>query len=296
MAVNSMTGFGRGRAERDGLVVTVELSAVNRKQFDLRVNVPRSLAVLEPKMAKLVRAVVSRGGITASVTLDRQVGAQQSLPVLNEACADAYVKAAQVLARRHGVDATLRARDLLPLPGVMQLPAAGDEDSDRVWPVLREALETALEGLLAMRASEGRALCRDVTRRLRRLQQLRVRVARRAPATVEHYRALLHKRLRGLNLEAGVALDATVAREVAVFADRCDIDEELVRLESHIAQCLALLSGDEPAGRPLEFLCQELLREMNTIGAKANDVKIAASVVGMKTQLEGLREQVQNLE
>lgn len=294
--MNSMTGFGRGVANGQGCSVTVELSAVNRKQLDVRVNVPRSLSVLEPKVTKAVRGAVSRGGITVSVRLDGQPEGRPERVNVDMARADAYMQAADTLRKRHALPEQIRVAELLQLPGVLLQEAGADGDSQQVWPLLSEALERALPALLQMRVTEGRALQKDVRRRLRRLQRLRERVARRSPRTVQQYRKNLEKRISGLDLQPGPELDAALAREVVLFADRCDIAEELVRLDSHIAQGVALLEAEKPVGRTLEFLCQELLREMNTIGSKANDAGIAADIVAMKTELEALREQVQNVE
>ncbi len=296
MAISSMTGFGRGAATRAGYTVTVEMSSVNRKQFDLRFNSLRALAVLEPQITKFVRGSVARGGITISLQVDRAAGGS-ALPVLDAACAKAYADAARTLVAECKVPDTLGTAELLRMPGVMQIAGAGDPDGATIWPIVRDALKQAMAMFLEMREVEGVHLARDISKRLTAMQRLRVKVQKRAPQVVSHYRAVLQKRTASLgNLKSDANLRDAIAREVALFADRCDISEELVRLESHIEQSFAQLQSKGAVGRTLEFLCQEMLREINTTGAKANDAHIARWVVDLKSELEALREQVQNVE
>jgi len=296
MGINSMTGFGRGTVARGGYVVTVEVSAVNRKQFDLRLNAPRGLMVLEPQIGKVVRGSVSRGGVTVAVMVQQAAGGQV-LPALDEACAGAYVAAARTLARQWKISEVMTAVELLRMPGVMQQAGGSEPDSAAVWPVVRDALKEALTAFLVMRKTEGEMLSRDMSKRLSALRRLKAKVQKRSPCVAQHYRIALRKRLEALlEAKADRALPESIAREVAIFADRCDISEELVRLDSHIDQAQVQLEGRGTAGRTLEFLCQEILREINTVGSKANDRHIAGWVVDMKSQLEALREQVQNVE
>jgi len=296
MAVKSMTGFGRGTVMRAGYSVTVEISAVNRKQFDLRFNAPRALAVLEPQVAKQVRGAVARGGITVSLNVERAAGGVV-LPVLDLACAEAYVKASRAISDKFLLQETLGTADVLRMPGVMQVAGAGDPDSALIWPVVRDALKEALAAFMVMRQVEGETLARDMSKRLAAMRRLKGKVQKRAPMVVQQYRDALQKRLALLvDRNADAPLRESFAREVAVFADRCDISEELVRLESHMEQSLAQLDSKDAVGRTLEFLCQEMLREINTMGSKANDRYIAGWVVELKSQLEALREQVQNVE
>jgi uncharacterized protein (TIGR00255 family) len=183
------------------------------------------------------------------------------------------------------------------LPGVMQVTGTTDPDGSLLWPLLRDALKEALAGLQTMREAEGQAMASDMGKRLATMRRLKDKIKERSPQVVRHYRTALQKRLAALpDLKPDAALRESVAREVAMFADRCAITEELVRLGSHIAQSMVQLASKGPAGRTLEFLCQEMLREINTIGAKANDARIAAWVVELKSLLEALREQVQNVE
>ncbi len=296
MSINSMTGFGRGLATRSGYTVTVEVSAVNRKQFDLRLNGLRALAVLEPQITKYIRGSVARGGLTVSLQVDRTAGGA-ALPVLDAACAKAYADASRALVVQCKVPDTLGTAELLRMPGVMQVAGAGDPDSATVWPIVRDALKQAMAGFVEMRTVEGASLARDISKRLTVMGRLNVKVQKRAPLVVAHYRSILQKRTASLvDLKADDGLRDAIAREVALFADKCDISEELVRLDSHIEQAFSQLHNKDAVGRTLEFLCQEMLREINTMGSKANDAHIARWVVELKSQLEALREQVQNVE
>lgn len=296
MGISSMTGFGRGSATRGGYVVTVEVSAVNRKQFDLRLNCLRSLSVLESQILKEVRSKVARGGITVSLQVERTAGGG-ILPELNVACAKAYADASRALVTECKVPDSLGTAELLRMPGVMQIASAGDPDSTAVWPAVNRALREALSAFLAMRQEEGKTLSKDLSKRLVAMQRLHAKAQKRAPLVVNHYREALQKRTASLgDFKADTGLRDAIAREVALFADRCDISEELVRLDSHIEQAQAHLESKKPVGRTLEFLCQEMLREINTMGSKANDRYIAKWVVELKSQLEALREQVQNVE
>jgi uncharacterized protein (TIGR00255 family) len=296
MLISSMTGFGRGSVTRSSYSVTVEVSAVNRKQFDLRLNAPRALAVLEPQVAKAVRSVVARGGVTVVLHIERASGGA-TLPVLDMACAEAYIAASRSISEQCALPETLGTAELLRLPGVMQFAGSGDPDSEVIWPVVRDALKEALAAFAAMRQVEGQTLARDLSKRLGAMRRLKGKVQKRAPLVAGYYRDALQKRLAALveNTE-DAALRESIAREVAVFADRCDITEELVRLDSHMDQSLSQLEGKSAVGRTLDFLCQEMLREINTMGAKANDRHIAGWVVELKSELEALREQVQNVE
>ncbi|MFU8779631.1 MAG: YicC/YloC family endoribonuclease [Kiritimatiellia bacterium] len=296
MSINSMTGFGRGGVMRAGYAVTVEVSAVNRKQFDLRLNAPRALAVLEPQITKQVRSAVSRGGITVALHVERAAGGAV-VPVLDMACAEAYVNASRAISDQFLLQDTLSTAALLRMPGVMQVAGGSDPDGETIWPGVRDALKEALTAFMVMRRAEGETLSRDMSKRLVAMRRLRAKVQKRAPLVVQHYRVTLQKRTASLvDVPSSAGLRDAIAREVALFADKCDISEELVRLESHFEQSLAQLESKGAVGRTLEFLCQEMLREINTIGSKANDRHIAGWVVELKSELEALREQVQNVE
>jgi len=294
MARESMTGFGRGEAEREGGRVCVELSAVNRKQFDLRVNMPRALAVLEPRVQKLVGGTVARGSVTATVNVARSDAAAAGAVRVDLARAADYVEALRMAGKALKLSGDIPLEALLRLPDVMVCEDVA-QDSERVWRALQAALRQALDALRQMRTAEGRALEADLRKRFARLRKLAGQVAGRAPSVLRHYRTALTARIVAMKLTDGPTPEQ-IAREVALFADRCDISEERVRLDSHFDQVDALLEKKEPVGRAFDFLCQEILREINTIGSKANDARLSQLVIRMKAEQEAIREQVQNVE
>jgi uncharacterized protein (TIGR00255 family) len=294
MSLKSMTGFGAGHASAGGLKVDVELGSVNRKQFDLRVSLPRTLAVLEPRVRERVQSRVARGSLTATVRISVSGRSQLEGVTVDQHLSQVYVKALRQTAKELHLEDDLTASVLLRLPEVIRYREI-TEDSDKVWRLLKKALSAALAELVDMRKREGASLADDLEARLERLATRRDTLLALAPKVPERYRARLRKRLA----EAGVGIgdvDDVVARELVVFVDRADITEELVRLESHFKQARRLLRMKTPAGRSLDFLCQEMFREINTIGSKGNDSRISKEVISFKAELEAIREQVQNIE
>jgi uncharacterized protein (TIGR00255 family) len=293
MSVISMTGFGRGQASGQGLLVVAEWSSVNRKQFDCHVNLPREWSALEAQVQTQVRAVIRRGHLKGTIDIRRSQSGRQAVQ-LDLELARARLAALRQAAHKLGIQDDLTARCLLDWPDVLRVEAPA-LDPETVRPLVERAVADALSKLLAMRQREGKALSRDLTARLGRLRRLVARIRQRAPVVARSYRQALADRIaaatNGLQLDA-----ATLTREVALFADRCDIQEELTRLDSHFGQAREMLAGGESCGRTMDFLCQEFFREINTIGSKANDASIAKLVVAGKAELEAIREQVQNVE
>lgn len=294
MSIRSMTGFGRGSACAKGIQADVELATVNRKQVDVHVNLPRALAGLEGPLYAEIQGAVSRGRVNGDVTV-RYVGADQGGSVrVNRALAEAYVKSLRDAALSLGLTDDVTAATLITLPGVVEYEAV-PADPEVVWPVLRRALRSALRALIAMRKTEGAALAAVLNAQLDELAGLLDRFRKRAPDVSRHYGALLADRLQGLGFDAE-ASEERVLREIAVYADRVDITEEIDRLGSHIQHARRMMKSTGAAGKSLDFLAQEMFREVNTIGSKANDARLAQWVVRGKTALERFREQVQNVE
>ncbi len=292
MALISMTGFGRGAAAQAGLRVEVEIGTLNRKQLDLRLTLPRTLVALEPRVAALLQARLRRGQVTLSARMT-DAAAPGPIIVDRRAAAEA-VAALRQAARALDLPDRLDASILLTLPGVLVARDPG-QDAERVWPVLQAATTAALDALVRMRSREGAALERELLRRIKALEAPLRAIVRRTPVAARRHQALLRRRLA----EAGLAperRDPQWLREVMQAVERGDVTEELVRLREHLQHARELIAGDPPAGRPLDFLCQELLREINTLGAKSADAVIAQCVVAFKSALETLREQVQNVE
>ena len=294
MALRSMTGYGRGEAVAKGIRVAAELNSVNRKQLEVRLNLPRSLSSLESRMVELIQGALSRGQVTGGIVVQVSEALRQKSLKIDRTLAASYIEELRKTAKSLKLEDDLSASLLLGLPEVVKYCGA-DQDADYVWPVLEKALKAALTQLLAMRLKEGSALAKDLERRLVRLEDHLSCIKDEAPQVAQRYRETLRKRLD----LAGVPLDVNdplLIKELTVFADRSDVTEEITRLDSHLAQAHELLKSTEPAGRTLDFLAQEMFREINTIGSKANEVRITRQVIEFKTELERIREQVQNIE
>lgn len=294
MSIRSMTGHGRGHVSGGGLRVEAEISSVNRRQLDIQLTLPPALRLLESRIQEEISKSVARGRIAAEVTVKGTGRTQAEAIRVNADVAKAYVEVLRGAAKRLGLRDDLGVSELIRLPGVLHYEPL-DEDIRKAWPLVQEAVAKALEALQRMRAREGAALRKDLTRRLDQLAAAVAVIRSEAPKVAERYRTNLRERLAKAGL-AGGENDDKLQRELILFADRSDITEELTRLDSHLAQARGMLASAEPAGRSLDFLAQELFREINTVGSKANDATIAAQVVNFKAELERLREQVQNVE
>jgi len=292
MPLKSMTGFGEGSASAHGVRVTAELSSVNRKQLDINIVLPRSLLTLDAKVQELVREHFSRGRVSGIIRVEN-TGVSGAVRI-NSKLAEEYINGLRATAKKLGMDDDLGASTLLRIPGLME-PETENLDSSHVADVIITAVSRALRNLCRMRTMEGRALAKDLRIRLTVLEKMRNHIRRLAPSVVRDYREKLFQRLGKAGFD-NLTEDERVVREIALFADRCDIAEELTRLKSHIGQARQLLNSSQPVGRTLDFLCQEMFREINTIGSKANELEITRQVVAFKTELERIREQVQNVE
>ena len=291
--MNSMTGYGRGEAARGGAKFTVEISTVNRKQAELSLYLPRELDALESRARDEINAKVSRGRIAARVQWTAKSGERAQVEI-DRNLANQYAKEYRKLAADLKLGGEVSLDTILRAPGVLQT-SEEELDVESLWTPLRTAVRAALKELLAMRAREGANLKKDLQKRIDALQKTVKAVKRQAPKTVRRHREALLDRLNqsGLDLKLD---DERVLKEVALFADRIDITEELTRLESHFGQFADYAKAKGPVGRTLDFLSQEMNREVNTIGSKANDPVISRLVVAMKSELEKFREQVQNVE
>ena len=287
MSVISMTGFGEASAVRGGITVHVEISSINRKQLDLSVNLPRALQSLEVQLTGLVKQAVTRGRVAVTVQVSGSQGSSVAALRFNEPLAKSFLQSCRQSARILKLQGDLSISDLLRIPGVVVIEEAG-ADVAKVKPLLQKAA-------VAAREREGKSLARDLTRRLGLMRKVAASLKRRAPQSVADHRVALTKRIAAL--APSVAMDPDrLEREVILFADRSDVTEELTRLDSHLDQARVIMNGDGPSGKALDFLAQEMLREINTIGSKSSDREMAHAVVSLKTELERFREQVQNIE
>lgn len=289
----SMTGFGTGAAADSRYRVKAEIKSVNRRFLDLSFNIPRQLMHLESRIKTVIKSSVKRGALSVYVAVD---GEEITAPKIetNWAIVDEYIKAAEEIGKRSGGQ-TWDMRDLLLLPDVFIVKEASDL-SPAVDSLVIEAVEKALSKLLSMRKAEGEQIYQDLIGRLASIERLVGKIADFAPEVRNFYEERLRKHVEEF-LRGQPAIDEQrLLNEAAIFADKSNIDEELTRLGSHLKQCRSLLGKPEPKGRQLDFLIQEMNREINTIGSKGNNGDISRLVVAVKSEIEKLREQIQNVE
>ena len=293
--MKSMTGYGRGECAQDGFKIAVELSSVNRKQGEVAVTLPRELEVLESRARDTINRHISRGRLTAKVSVHTATGRMSARMHLNRPLAKAYSEELAKLAKELKLTGSVTLDHLVRAPGVFQTDDDLTEAED-FWPAVQKALEQALAALVKMRVREGAHLAKDLDERMAVMRDSVARVQTQAPRVQKRYAEQLLERIKAAGLEGVTADDDRLLKEVVFFADRSDIAEELTRLQSHFQQFEDCRKSKEPVGRTLDFLAQEMNREINTIGSKANDAVISREVVILKTELEKFREQAQNVE
>jgi uncharacterized protein (TIGR00255 family) len=292
--IHSMTGFGEAVLEEAGHIYHVELQSYNQRYLKTTLHLPDSLAFLEADVERLLRQRLTRGSVTVRLHV-RDVGPPSTL-ALNTAAVQAYV--AQLRAAL-GDDPrlTIDLATLLNLPGVCQTRELTETEREHYWTILAKLLDAALERLLAMRAREGQALAKDLALHCDEIARSLAVVRLRAPAVLVEYRDRLAARIAELIADSNVRLaEDDLLREVSIYAERSDISEELSRLAGHLEQFRAALTSTEPAGRKLEFIAQEMLREANTMGSKTGDPTIAREIIQIKSAVDRLKEQVANAE
>ncbi len=291
--VKSMTGYGRARETRSGRDITVEVRSVNNRYLDCTVKMPRAFIFAEDAIKTVVQKYASRGKVDVFITVESH-GADESVVVVNEQLAKSYIDAMRRLQQLGGDAAEISVSDLARLPDVLTVTKA-EADLETITADLCAVLELALAAYTAMRETEGRKLAEDVQRRLDTIDALTRLVEDRSPQTVAEYRQKLMAKMQEI-LQGASIDEARILTEAAIFADKVAVDEETVRLRSHLSQLREMLSSNVPVGRKLDFLIQEINRESNTIGSKCSDLQIARDVVELKAEIEKIREQVQNIE
>ena len=289
----SMTGYGRGTASLDGRELTIELKSVNNRFLDIGMKLPRQLSFLEDGLRKLLNDSLSRGHVDVFVNY-RNLRSDAKTVRVDEALLQAYLTSARESAKALDLDDDLTLSKALTLPDVTTILPA-DEDQQALTELGRTAMTMAIDGLKVMRFKEGERLKADLSARMDTMTGYAAAIERRAPAVAKEYRVKLTARIEELLGETEVDR-ARLATEVAIFADRAAIDEEIVRLNTHLIHFRELLEANEPVGRKMDFLVQEMNRECNTIGSKANDAELTSIVLLSKTEIEKLREQIQNIE
>lgn len=291
--IKSMTGFGRAVAETDGYVITVEIKSVNHRYFEFSSRIPRQYGFLDDKLKSYINSRVSRGKVECYVSIDA-LNTEAAQVVVNNTLASAYVSALKELSKNYDLKEDFGASTVARFQDVLVVKKA-DEDEEKIWNYVKSVTDTALDKFIAMRTVEGEKMKNDISSRADYILSCVENIEKRSPETVKEYNDKLVERVH--DLIGDVSLDeGRVIQEVAIYADKVAVAEETVRLRSHLDQLKAFINADEPVGRKMDFLVQEINRETNTIGSKANDVDIARKVVDIKAEVEKIREQIQNIE
>ncbi|MGI6224912.1 MAG: YicC/YloC family endoribonuclease [Peptococcales bacterium] len=291
--MRSMTGYGRGEAEELGKKFTVEIKSVNHRYSEIIIKQPRQYLFLEENIRRMVQKYIQRGRVEIYIKVE-DVGLKKPEIKVDKENAIAYYNNLKDLAFNLGISPNINIHQLATLPEVIKLEDI-EEDLDQIWVAMEKSVKKALEQLLNMRATEGETLKKDLEQRIILLKDLCEKISLRSPRVVDEYREKLHTRIKEL-LDETQFDENRFTQEIVYFAEKCSITEELVRLQSHFKQFSHSLNSQESVGRKLDFLVQELNREINTIGSKANDLEISQLVVEMKSEIEKIREQVQNIE
>lgn len=292
--LKSMTGFGRGTTkEGSSRSFTIEIKSVNHRYFDLNLKMPRNLLSLESKIRGCLKEKINRGKIDIFIT--QNVYSNDDMEVkFNDQLADSYVNCLKEIKERYETKDDISISLISKFPDVVSVEKK-EKDSDEVWNDIKEPLNEAIEELVTMREKEGKKLKDDVTKKCCIIQELLKDIEKRVPLVVKNYKERLSDKINEL-LENSDIDESRIAMEVAIFADKAAIDEEVVRLNSHITQLKDTLEKSEPVGRKLDFIIQEMNRETNTISSKANDLQIVNLTINMKNYIEKIREQIQNIE
>ncbi len=292
--VRSMTGFGRGNCNESGKEFTVEIKSVNHRYIDFYIKLPRQIAYLEERVREVVAKSIFRGKVDIFISFEDRSEDSKNV-MLDEALAGAYIQAVESLKDKYGLKDDISVSLVSRFPDVLRIEKTED-DEEQLWSILNKALEAAVESLVQMREKEGNELRMSLLQKADYMENIISQITNRSPEVVIEYKQKLENRIKEL-LNQQTVDENRIAMEVAIFADRCSIDEELVRLGSHLLQLRDILSiKKQPVGRKLDFLVQEINREINTIGSKSNDIVITKNVLELKSETEKIREQIQNIE
>lgn len=291
--LKSMTGYGRQETVTEGKKILVEIKSVNHRFSDYNVKVPRHLGFLEEKVRKYASEKVTRGKIDIYVAVENYDEADHDI-MLNEELAKNYIEVLQELRDKFGLRDDISVSSVARYGDIFKTERR-EEDQDKIWELVKSVMTDAMDAFIAMREREGERIEKDLRERIAYMSELAKEVDERSPQTVAEYRGKLYAKIKEL-LEDREIEETRILTEVAIFADKVAVNEETVRLGSHFEEFYQILDSGKPAGRKLDFLIQEINREVNTIGSKANDIEIAKIVVTLKGEIEKLREQIQNIE
>lgn len=291
--IRSMTGYGYNKYQDQLVCMDVEIKTVNHRYCDIYIRMPRQLSCFEDKVRSLIMKRIYRGKVDVFINWEN-LGEGVKKVILDKNLALEYYNAMSILAEELQLRDDISSSSLARFPEILRIEKK-EENSDSVWTILEQSVNSALDVLIAMREAEGEKLKASLIEICRNIENYRLRIKEREPLVVVEYKQKLSDRIKDL-MDSDVIDESRLAMEVALFADKCSIDEELVRLRSHIDQFLDILEMEGPIGRKLDFLLQEMNREVNTIGSKANDLEITKGVIELKSEIEKIREQIQNIE
>ncbi|WP_273323048.1 YicC/YloC family endoribonuclease [Vallitalea guaymasensis] len=290
--VKSMTGFGRGEYVSNDRKMTVEIKSVNHRYCDINVRMPKKISFLENNIRNFVKKKVSRGKVDIFISYEDNSEGNECIK-LNEDLIGQYLKYFDIISEKFDLDNDIRVSNITRYPEVITIEEQ-DVDEELLWNLMEKALTIAIEKLISTRTTEGELLKKDIIQKLDTINNLVSNIKTRAPYVIEEYKVKLENRIN--DLLSSTIDEARLAVEVAIFADKCCVDEEIVRLESHIEHMRRTLDKDIPIGRKLDFLLQEMNRESNTILSKSNDIEVSTNGLELKTEIEKIREQIQNIE
>lgn len=291
--LKSMTGYGRAQKVLNGRDILVEIRSVNHRYYEYSSRIPRTYNYIDEKLKTLLKTSVSRGKVEVAVTINN-IEAKDTEIAVNMTVAEGYVNALRGVSEQLGLADDLTLSKLIKLPDIFNIQKTPD-DEEKIWNDISQVTTEALNRFVSMREVEGERLKADVTSKADGILAMVSEVEKLSPVTVENYRNRLYKKLSEI-LESKDIDEQRILTEAAVFSEKIAVDEETVRLRSHISQLVSMLESDEAVGRKLDFIVQEMNREVNTIGSKAQDLSITKLVVDMKAEIEKIREQIQNIE
>lgn len=291
--MKSMTGFGRSKYETKGREYLVEIKSVNNRYSDVNIKIPRNISFLEEKVKKVISNSISRGKVDIFINFINNSEKGKKIKI-NAELAKQYIEELKNLQKETQIIDNIGIMDICKMPEVLNLKTE-DDDEELLWQELLECLNNAITSFLLMRENEGTKIKEDLEKRIICIGEKIEKISKISTGLVEEYVVKLEKRVNEL-LKTSVVDEARLAQEIVIYSDKCSVEEELTRLRSHISQFLSLLNEINPVGKKLDFLIQEMNREINTIGSKANNLEITNLVVDIKTEIENIREQVQNVE
>lgn len=291
--MKSMTGFGRSKLEENSREYIVEIKSVNHKYSDISIKLPRNIMCFEEKIKKIISNNISRGKVDVFVTFNNYSDEGKDV-IINKELAKSYINQLRELASESGLDDKIRVTEITKMPDVLQLKIEDDE-SDIIWQELEKCVNQAVANFIEMRETEGERIKQDLLTRINNVENLENSIFSNTTGLIEEYVVKLRERIKEI-LQTDVVDEARLAQEIVIYADKCSIEEELTRLRSHIAQFRSLLESKEPVGKKIDFLIQEMNRETNTIASKSVKLEITNLAIEVKTAIEDIREQIQNIE